>query len=227
MCSKATPQTTTQPFWLDLYDSQIFPPNGQVKTVLDDWWETSYKSITQQDHLFQKVDKTTFIKEMTAIRLEMLAFAFAESCDNITYRVQQGLYTLKYLDETNKIELWTIMGEYNQAIAQSASMDKNFKPTNPTILNQLRKETFDKWASGVDDPSKPTSTEKLMLICVARVANRFGAGVKKNDCVLIRRLGVRFAARSGCEVGLNIKALNQIATFIFGFYKGAQGALKG
>ena len=95
-----------------------------------------------------------------------------------------------------------------------------------TSLNLSRVKMFAKWAeANIGDPSAPTEKEKT-LACVARVANRVGTDIRRNDCILVKRLAARLADRLSCEPNLSAEALFRLGAVIFGLYEGAMKAIK-
>lgn len=217
----------TEEFWSRLYDSQIFPSTESGKTHIENYWNIAYDSISKQDALFKKVVIETFVREMTSIRMELLGFAFSESSKITDHQILQSVFTQAFLKKINQEELWNIMGEYNQAIAQSATMDANGKQLDPTKINKARAEMFDQWCrENIPNPTRLTEQEKLTIKAVARVANRIGADIKKSDGILVKRIVVKFAERSVCDLNTNVQALSQIGAIVFGLYQGAREMIK-
>jgi hypothetical protein len=96
-----------------------------------------------------------------------------------------------------------------------------------TSLNMSRAKMFDKWAeANIGDSSAPTEKEKMLANCVARVVNRIGADIRRNDCILVKRLTARLADRLNCEPNLSAEALFRLGVVIFGLYNGAKEALE-
>jgi hypothetical protein len=94
-----------------------------------------------------------------------------------------------------------------------------------TYINTSRIGMFDKWADA-NMGNQPTGEEKKHLDCVARVANRIGADIRRNDCILIKLLSAKLAERLNCEPNLSVEAFFRLGAAIFGLYEGAKEAIK-
>ena len=225
------PKNNIEEFCQEFYDSQIFhTPVIAGKDITSLWWETVYDNVVEADHSFANIDPTLFRREMTAIRLEMFSMALANKFKNEKHCISQSIFTRLYLEKNEKLELWDIMGEYNQAIAQSLTMTADGKQMGAGRLAQAdksRADMFYRWCKdNIADPQNITEQEKGILKCVAHAANRVGADVKRNDCILVRRLAARLASRLGCDINLKREALFGLGTAIFGLYKGAEEAIR-
>jgi hypothetical protein len=141
---------------------------------------------------------------------------------------------MRYLENNGKLEIWDIMGDYNHVIAQSATMTEAGEQmkgragrAKAAFINSMRFELFKKWTqANMGDPSAPTEEEKRLDNCVARVLNRFGADIKRKDCVLVKLLAVKLIERLGYKTNLNAEAMFRLAATAYGFYEGAKEALR-
>ena len=123
------------------------------------------------------------------------------------------------------------MGEYNHAIADSVTLTANGERMGDWRVNKANLARSDMWEDwfevNVKDKNNLTEEEDAAAKSVVRVANRIGADISRNDCILVKRLGARLADRLGCSTNLSTEALLRLAAVIYGLYQGAMEALKG
>ena len=202
--------------------------------------DTYFESIAEIDQSFLSVDPVLFRNEMTALRMELFAFALgcSKKFGKEKYTIPASFFTRSYLEENGRLDIWSIMGEYNQAIAMSATMSANGKPTpgrigrsQMTFINSMRANVASKWLKtnfpGITneaiDKDEKVNTK---ISCANLVFNRLGADIKHADGVVVKLLASRLANRLGCDVNLKSEALSRLASIIFGFYNGAEEYLK-
>lgn len=224
------PKTSIEEFCRQFYDSVVFHPMVAGVDFNKVWWDTVFDSIVEADKSFALIDKAMFIREMAALRLELFGLAWGHKFKQEEFTIHQSTFTRHYLEESEKLEIWDIMGEYNQAIAQSVTMTEDGKQMDALRVakaNLARFNFFKKWLEANPvDRSALTEEEKTLLGCVKSVANRIGADVKRNDCILVKRLAARLADRLGCDINLKPEALFWLGTAIYGLYEGAKEAIK-
>lgn len=224
------PKTSIEDFCRQFYDSVVFHPIIAGEDFNKVWWDTVFDSVAEDDKSFAVIDKSSFTQEMTALRLELFGLAWGHKFKKEKFIIPQSVFTRHYLEESERLEIWDIMGEYNQASAQSAKMTESGQQMDvrqAVLVNKARADMFDKWVdANIVDPSNPTEQEKTFLNCVARVANRIGADIRRNDCILVKRLAARLADRLGCDINLKPEALFKLGAVIFGLYEGAREAIK-
>ena len=122
------------------------------------------------------------------------------------------------------------MGQYNQAIAMSATMNASGKPTpgrigeaQRTYYNLMKYEAV----KALEKSLGTIITEDEQFIgCSNHVINFIGADIKREDSVVVKLLASRLASRLECDVNLKPEALFRLSATIFGFYKGAEEYLK-
>jgi len=224
------PKTSIEEFCQQFYDSVVFHPIIAGEDFNKVWWGTVFDTVAEADKSFAVIDKTLFVREMTALRLELFGLAWGRKFKKEEFTIPQSAFTRHYLEESKRLEIWDIMEEYNQAIAQSVTMTEDGKQMDEMRVakaNLARVKFFDKWAkANISDTSASTEEEKGLANCVASVANRIGADIKRNDCILVKRLTSRVADRLGCDINLKYEALYWLGTAIFGLYEGAKEAIK-
>jgi hypothetical protein len=227
---KRKPQIGIEEFCRQFFDSQIFHPIIAGVDVGSLFWKNAFDSVAKADQSFAAVDFALFLKEMTAIRLELFGLAWGHKFKQEEFIIPQSAFTRHYLEESEKLEIWDIMSEYNQAIAQSVTMTEDGKQMDAMRVAKANLARFNfakKWfEANVGNPSALTNEENTLAQCVGRVANRIGADVTRNDCILVKRLAARLADRLGCDINLNSEALFRLGAFIFGLYEGAKEAIK-
>lgn len=229
------PKIGIEEFCQQFYDSQIFRAIIAGEDVWSGFLETAFKSVAEVDQSFAVIDLAVFKREITALRLELFGLAWGHKFKQERFTIPQSIFTRRYLETNGKLEIWDIMCEYNQAVAQSATltvigeqMEGRIARARITSINLSRFTMFEEWAkANIGDPSAPTNEEENMLAnCVARVANRIGADIRRNDCILVKRLTARLADRLNCDPNLSAEALFRLGAVIFGLYEGATEAIK-
>ena len=229
------PKISIEEFCREFYDTQIFHPIIAEIDVWSAFLETVSKSVSEADQSFAAIDLTLFRKEMTALRMELFGLAWMHKFKREEYTIPQSLFTKRYLEENGRLDIWDIMGEYNQAIAQSSVMTATGEQMGGRLgrarivsLNKLRTDLFMKWAEANLRDSKSTTKEEQQdrADCAAHALNRIGADIRRADCVAVKLLAARLAVRLRCRKDLESEALFRLETVIFGFYKGAEEYLK-
>ena len=212
------------------YDSHIF---HAIINGIDGWsiiLDTYFKSIADVDQSFLSVDPTLFRNEMTALRIELFAFACSKNSKTSKYAIRQSFFTENYLKENGRLDIRGIMGQYNQAIAMSATMKASGKPTPGGIGRALATSVNLRRYEAVKALKKSLGTiiteDEQFIGCSNHVINFIGADIKREDSVVVKLLASRLASRLECDVNLKPEALFRLSATIFGFYKGAEEYLK-
>ena len=226
---KSKPKISIEECCKQFYDSQIF------HAIIDgtDFWsiflDTISEHVVEADQSFSLVDRSVLQREMTALRIELFGLAWLHKFKQQESHIPQSFFTKHYLEENGRLDIWDIMGEYNQIIAQSAKVTKNGEPLNArsqTWINWLRAKIFNEWAETIIGDRALTKEDEEDAKCVARVANRIGADIRRADCIAVKLLSARVADRLGYDINLNLEALLRLGAAIFGFYNGAEEYLK-
>ena len=228
------PKISVEECCKEFYDKHIF--HAIVAGI--DGWDVMLRSdlefVTEADTSFSAIDPVLFRQEMTAVRMEVFALAFARKVKREDLTLVQSFFTRRYLEENGKLDIWDIMLEYNRAISDSATLTATLERMEDWRVeksNLAKWEFFKKWwdtniGGPIDDPSASTEEQKMLAKCVARVANRIGADMRRADCAAAKRLAARLAERLECDINLSYEALFRLAATIFGFYRGAEEYLK-
>jgi hypothetical protein len=217
----------------NLIRSELVKGTDVWSSILD----SDFNFIVEADQSFLSIDPMLFRNEMTALRMELFAFALQNSKKSQAdkFIILASFFTRSYLEENGRLDIRDIMAEYNHAIARSAVMDANLKQYSGKMgnarvifVNDLRSRMALKWVQEyVGDSPDPTEERQAQKIgCINLVANRLGADIEREDDVVVKSLCVRLAARLGCDVSLNSEALFRLSAIIYGFYKGAEEYLE-
>ena len=203
------PKVDMESFCKNYYDSQMFhaPVDGEdaSQKILD----AAYKLLMDSDPLFSKVDRDLFDCEMTAMHLELFSLAFSKRFSNFDKAVQQCIFTLRYLQEKNRNDIWESMSAYSKSIAQTATMNANGQQMTGdtaigrmtiTRVNTFRFELFKKWLKEhFSDPENLTESEKEIASCVAHACNHIEADILRKNEIGNRRIAALFMFRLGAE----------------------------
>ena len=228
------PSVSINEFCQKFYDSQIFNPIIGGTDVGLVFWQHAYNSVAEADERFKKIDFSKFQEEANALRMELFALAWMQRFKEEQYTLPQSFFTISYLQETNRAQIWDIMGDYNQEVAKSATMrDTGEKFAGPlgrariAQIHSLKVNTFQRWSKAyVGNKDNMTAEDEARAICIARVANRIGANINRGDCVGIKILSGRLAERVGCDFLMNSEAFFRLAGITSGLYEGAKEAIK-
>jgi hypothetical protein len=196
-------------FCSDYYDSQMFHSIIDNEDASQKIIDSAFQLLTDSDPSFLKVAPTLFEREITAMHLDLFAFAFLKRFSNFEQAVQQSIFTFRYLQNKRKSDIWEAMGEYNTVIAQTATMDANGEQMSGdtaigririTEVNLLRFDLLKKWAkSRFSDPDNLTANEREILVCAGRVCNHVEADIMRNKQIGNRRIAALFIYRLGVE----------------------------
>ena len=230
-------------FCRQFYDNVIFHPIIAGQDFNEVWYDNVFNSIVEADKSFAAIDKSVFLREMMALRLELFGLAWLCKFPDIRFTIPQSIFTRQYLESNGRLELWDSMVEYNKVIAQSAfptptgiqmhtrlgkQMQKGVDRGKTTFVRTFRWEVFKKWAdANVGDPSAPTEEELKLGSCVLHVMGRLLVDIRKNDCMLAKLLAAKLAERVGYDASLNAEAFLRLGAVILGLYEGAEKAIKG
>ena len=170
---------------------------------------------------------------MTALRVELFGLVCLNRYKKEQFSIIQTLFTKRYLDEIERPQIWDIMGEYNQAIARSATLDETGNQLDGRVgraritgINLSRVNMFDKWIEVyVGHKDDLTDEDKESGQCIAHAANFIGVDIKRADSIAVKLLAAKLAERLGCDESLNYEALFRLSALIFGLHEGAQEAL--
>ena len=150
----------------------------------------------------KNIPKEEFYHELTALRLELYGLAWQKRFKRDEQAIQQSAFTVRYLEDRNKLSVWETMSEYNQIIAQSTVLNADGRADEKAKarMNQLRMEFYEKWVTRiVTDPSNRTAEEEVLGKCIARSANRLNADLYEKNELLLRGLFTKVSRRLDVE----------------------------
>jgi len=172
-------------------------------------YNSFYQQLTDSDSSFSKVDRTLFDLEMTAMHLELFALAFLRRFNNFNKAVQNSIFTLGYLQDKDRSDIWEAMGEYSIVLAKTATMNADGQQMTGhtgvermtiTRVNQLGFELFEEWRkSHLGDKDNLNPKEEETMRCVVRVVNLVGADIIQKTQIGNRFLAGSFLERLGAE----------------------------
>ncbi len=225
------PKVGIEEFCREFYDKQIF--HAMIGGI-DAWsafLETVFNSISEADQSFAVIDKAVFQREMKALRMELFGLAWSHKFKGEEFTLPQSFFTKHYLEENGRLDIWDIMGEYNQALAKSSVMTATGEQMGTEYvisINKLRSDMFDKWTETNIGDRSVTEEDEEHAKCVARVANRIGADLMKNKEIGNRRITALLLYRLGWKIDedLSEEALSRLVAITFGLYEGAKEAIK-
>ncbi len=195
-------------FFKSYYDSQMFHTIVDGEDASQKILDAAYQQLVESDPSFSKVDRVPFDFEMTAMHLELYALAFYKRF-NFDKAALHSVFTLRYLQNKDRTDIWEAMGNYGKVIAQTATMNANGQLMTEdtaigrktiTRVNLLRTGKFNKWLkSYFSDPENLTANEKEIAGCASRVCNHVEADILRNSEIGNRRIAALFIYRLGAE----------------------------
>ena len=193
-------------------------------------WDSIKDMLVEADRSTANISASVVQQELTSLQLELHASAWLNVFKKEEHTIPQSVFTRGYLIDSGKPELWEIAGEYNQALAHAAKLRSNMRPlpdSQVAQINMARVEFFDGWVDkNLPDTDNHTDEDRSLLNCVARVANRIGFDIRRNDWVGAKRLAARLADRLGCSSDLNRKGLDVLVQTVRMSYESAEASLK-
>lgn len=186
------------------YDQIVFDGVEIEQTVVKptELLDVTKKQLIDKNPKMESISQEAFYHELTALRLELYGLAWQKRFKRDEQAIQQGAFTVRYLENRDKLSVWETMSEYNQTIAQSTVLDANGRSDERAKArgNLRRMEFFEKWMSRlVSDPSNRTADEKLLGQCIARSANRLNADLYDKNELCLRGLFTKVSRRLNVE----------------------------
>lgn len=251
---KSKPKMKIEDFCRDFYNSQIFDVNNDYWTFTLD---SLGRQISEADQSFLSVDADSFWHEWTALHLALFTQAFTIQVKlKLEYMVREVLFTKRYLEQIQRVDLWFTLLDYNDVIDHSvfmkadgqsvekdsawnrgrsgflvdpkdANMDSRWARVRVTFMNTYRWGLFNKWIKkNVADEQSPTNEEKEKLECLMIALKGVGADIRHADCIEVKLLASRLMDSLGFINNLNAKAKFIITSFVFGLYTGVENYIK-
>jgi hypothetical protein len=215
---KRGPKIGIEEFCQQFYDSKVFDAVSTDKDFGSVLVDNVFELVAEADQSFAGVDKDMLRREMTALRIELFGLAFMHHVKKDKHLLAQAIFTKSYLGQNGQLEIWSMMLEYNQAIAASSTeivTGLRMKRGWTAGMNYLRLQLFEEWTKAGFDPE-----------CVARVSNRVGTEVAWEKGITIERLTGRLLERLGYAKLLESEALIRLETTILGLYESARKSIQ-
>jgi hypothetical protein len=203
------PRQDIEIFCRGFYD-QLFQPITESTALDSSSWKSAFDSIVQADQPLEGVDKDTFYREMTALRIELFGLALSHLLKDRKYSLREIAFTKKYLEEKGQLQVWDIMLEYNRTIARIGSETVKAIP-----LLEVRASLFKKWTQAGEDTQYAT-----------RIANRTGTEVAWDKQITLKHLVTKFGDRLGYKMKLNQEAVARLQKSLFISYISAREAIR-
>jgi len=191
------------------YDCQIFHTIVEGKDASQEILDNAYQLLTDSEPSFSKVDHALFEREMAAMHLELFALAFLYRLHNYERAIQHSIFTLQYLENKGRSDIWEAMGEYGKVIARTATMDANGQQMSGdtaigrmtiTRMNEYRFQLFkDEVKSRIGKIDNLNENERKIATCVAGVCNRVEADIMRNKQIGNRSIAALFLSRLGVD----------------------------
>lgn len=203
-------------FCMVFYDTNILSPVYGETDVGRVCADIMAQAIKKTDQTSSSIDMEQLVFEMMLIRFEIFALAWMHQLGNKQV-ARQSAYTMNYLLEKDRNDIWEGLLSYNQAIADSSSMEQTMDTKTGRFSNifvtKMRMELFAKWVKQGIDPN-----------AAVRVANRIGTDVACKRGFTAAKMALVLCRNLSLQVNVDGKAV--IANFIRDLYMGDRGTLK-
>jgi hypothetical protein len=174
----------------------------------------------EADKSLNAVPLAKFKEEMAALEIVLFGLVWLNKFKREEFVIPQSIFTKRYLEDNGHANIWEIMYAYNKVLAQSTTMKENG-------------ESFDKLHIALMDKRRFVFAEKLLAwnrssqvddnVCIAAVANRLGADIRKSGggyCHTTRMLAAKFLERVNINwEDINMEAKTRLADIIFSYYE--------
>lgn len=212
-------------FCRDFYDKNLL--DGTIHGI--DVNTTYYKGF--QDFIgevfpeFLNIDFEKIKEEFTILRFELFSLALLHSFGE-EISVSQSVFTMHFLEEKNKQDIWKRMQSYNGAISSGVRKSIGSTQSSSQMLDMSRYSIFEKYINKAEKEGVNIK-EELYKNAIARAANRIKSEKGWKDysilyCLsfaMLRNLG--FTDDKILEVS-NGKPFGHIMNVLNGFYNGAK-----
>lgn len=205
-------------FCRKFYDEFIFNPLPKLgPEVLTVFPELIKKSLSEADKRFADIDIQKLADELIAIRIELLALAFAHKFGE-KLAIAQSIFTKKYLQEKNKIKLWDAMETYNKFLAEATRAHAG---TREAQIIKFRYDLAKKYIPVFNE--KGIEVDERLGRPINRLYSESAWAKGHTNFFLILALTGRIAFKG---VEPNNEAQFRINGFLYGFYNGAIEAIE-
>ena len=233
------PKVSIEEICQQFYDYEIFQNSA--------FYDTAFDFVTQGDTSLV-IDRNLFERELTALRIELFGLALChhnrhlarkdeysrdsdkqsalvkEICDEI-------LFTKKYLELSEKLNIWEAMALYNEEVDQVCGKSDvvNLEGLHPVIAIEVEggEEARREVKSYMRESLRSMWAEEFKRFiedseCVSRLLNRSGSDDEKwGEGFISQGLARILAERLGCVEGMNWEGIFRFQALIIGVYNGA------
>ena len=203
---------TIEEYFTELYDKTLF----SLHIGGEDKYSTIYRrflnTLSEINRSVAEVSQEQFIKEIIALRLELITVAWVDRYRDYNYAIEQSIYTLFYLMRNDRADIWNVMREYNNALQEAATVRRDRKNSSVRKSQEqiksivhARFELSDickKWCNSESSPSRFVKDQQTKLNyegfiadCVVRVANRIGINTERDNPVVNAALSQTLISR--------------------------------
>ena len=217
----------------DYFDSQIFMTKGDFELL-------AYGEIAIVDSSAMAIDTKVFIKELSALNIELFGLAwFVHNYEFYLSKEQRHgeadsalcaeiTFTKSYLEQTGNSDIWSAAGFYNDillqsTIAQRVSLDWSIPRNIPLHYTGEEKHPFETESEKLIFESLREHYDKLLTDkeCASRLGNRLVSVEAWRDGIMIpQKLSSAFAQR--LTFSPNIEALLLLQRLTIGLYNNSK-----
>ncbi len=135
-------------FCPDFYEKNILNPMIDGVDVDGVYSDVLKRSIVEVDHNFANINSQTVATEVVILRFELFALAWLHKF-GVKLAVAQSTFTMHYLHEKKRDDIWDDSKSYNEAIARSSTLGKTSKKAFDRAylgrVNLTRADLFDRF----------------------------------------------------------------------------------
>ncbi|GAB3390445.1 hypothetical protein [Lysobacter fragariae] len=210
------PKVRLAEFCRNFYDTHHFPSAVGGVNPTEGYAQVIQRSIVEVQPTFAAVNPASLASEIAPLRFEIFGLAWLHRLGD-KRAAEQSDFTMRYLNEVGRADVWQAIKDYNGASARSSTLGRNSDSAAGraylTLINTTRANLFDEWTARGFDPD-----------AVARAANRIGTETAWKTGLTSGFLMLALCQRLNCEP--NEAAQDRIAAVVRGFYNGAVESLK-
>jgi hypothetical protein len=217
-------------FCRDFYNKNILDGTVQGIDVNDTYYKGFQNLISEVLPEFSDVDFEKLKEEFTALRFELFSLAWQHTFSE-DISVDQSIFTIYFIGENSKQNIWDKMQFYNNAIAYSIKarhLSTNTGRVGNAMLDKNRADFVDKYTKKKLLEGKVLDDTKGFFNSISRVANRISSKGNWNDGTIAYFLSFTLLKNLGFsddenQIALdNKEILSRLISVIKGFYNGAK-----
>lgn len=105
----------------EFYNTEIFFPMVGEKDRGEVYWDAALGLIAGAAPSFSAVDQAAFQAEFRSLFVELFGLAWVHRLKEERYVLPQALFTKRYLEQIEQLQVWEAKADYSRAIAASLS----------------------------------------------------------------------------------------------------------